>query len=107
MVPLFHYLSKQRGRDHTMNPFIVGLEQHDFNILRNCPKADLHNHFALGGSRSYIKEITGIDIRPIDRPLSSMNQMDSWSRKYIGSQFDSADGRNLLIEAVFQQAKAD
>ena len=90
-----------------MNPFIEGLEQHDLNILRNCSKADLHNHFALGGSRSYIKEITGIYIPPIDRPLSSMSQMDAWSRKYIGSHFDSADMRKLLIEATFQQAKND
>lgn len=37
---------------------------------------NLHNHFVPGGSRSYIRDTTGIDILPVDRPISSMKEMD-------------------------------
>ena len=33
--------------------------------------------------------------------------MDSWSSKYIGNHFNSPEGRKLLIEATFAQAKFD
>ena len=32
------------------------LRHHDRAGLRMIPKADLHNHFVLGGSRSFLKE---------------------------------------------------
>ena len=36
-----------------------------------------------------------------------MREMDAWSGKYIGTRFDSPEGRKLLIEATFAQAKYD
>ena len=36
-----------------------------------------------------------------------MSEMDAWSGKYIGSRFNSPEGRRLLIEATFKQAKYD
>lgn len=36
-----------------------------------------------------------------------MNEMDAWSAKYIGNRFNSPEGRKLLIEAAFVQAKYD
>ena len=36
-----------------------------------------------------------------------MNEMDSWSAKFIGNRFNSTEGRKLLIEATFAQAKYD
>ena len=33
-----------------MNRFMDALEQGNLETLRKYPKADLHNHFALGGS---------------------------------------------------------
>ena len=33
--------------------FIEALKQGDMESIRRCPKADLHNHFVLGGSRKY------------------------------------------------------
>ena len=36
-----------------------------------------------------------------------MNEMDAWSSQYIGNRFNNSEGRKLLIEAAFAQAKSD
>lgn len=55
--------------------FIEALESENLVNIWDFPKADLHNHFVIGGSREYI--------------------------------FNSPEGRRLLIEAAFEQAKYD
>lgn len=55
--------------------FITALKQNDLQTLRSIPKTDFHNHFVLGGSRSYIKQKTGYDIRPIKEPINSMDEV--------------------------------
>ncbi len=87
--------------------FIEALEKGDLEAIRKIPKADLHNHFVLGGSREFIKDKTGYEIYPITSPLNSMREMDAWSSKYIGNRFNTPEGRRLLIEATFVQAKRD
>ena len=87
--------------------FAEALKSESIENIRKFPKADLHNHFVLGGSREYIFNRTGYEIKPITKPLKSMSEMDAWSGKYIGDHFNSAEGRRLLIEATFAQAKAD
>lgn len=37
-----------------MNRFTYALKQRNLEELRKYPKADLHNHFVLGGSRSFL-----------------------------------------------------
>lgn len=87
--------------------FVEALKNENIDQIRSFPKADLHNHFVLGGSREFIKARTGYEITPISKPLASMSEMDAWSGKYIGNRFNSPEGRKLLIEATFAQAKAD
>ena len=87
--------------------FTEALKSGNIDNIRTFPKADLHNHFVLGGSREYIFNKTGHKIDPITKPLRSMSEMDAWSGKYIGDHFNSPDGRRLLIEAAFAQARAD
>lgn len=87
--------------------FTKALKSGNLENIRRFPKADLHNHFVLGGSRDYIYRKTGYDIKPITKPLNSMRDMDTWSNKYIGDHFNRPEGRKLLIEATFAQAKAD
>ena len=90
-----------------MMTFTDALKSADLSAIRSFPKADLHNHFVLGGNREYIFEKTGYEIDPISKPLTSMNEMDAWSAKYIGNRFNGTEGRKLLIEATFAQAKHD
>lgn len=87
--------------------FISFLKSKDLNAIKTIPKADLHNHFSLGGNREYIKMVTGTDIPYFDGVLSSMEDMDSWNNKYIGEKFHNSEMRELLIEATFYQAKID
>ena len=87
--------------------FVEALDSQDLETIRRFSKADLHNHFVLGGSREYIFDKSGYKIESITTPLKSMSEMDSWSSKYIGNRFNSPEGRKLLIEATFEQAKSD
>ena len=41
-----------------MNSFTYALEQRNLEELRKYPKADLHNHFVLGGNRMFIYQKT-------------------------------------------------
>jgi len=87
--------------------FIEALETGNYDLLKRVPKADLHNHFILGGNRDYIKERTGINIPVLDKKLTSMSDMHSWVSNNIGNIFDTTVKRRLAIEACFQQAKDD
>ena len=87
--------------------FMAALKDHDIETLKKVPKADLHNHFVLGGNRQYIKKRSGISIPCHQGVLSSMQDMHDWNGEYIGEKFDSTQMRKLLIEATFVQAKED
>lgn len=87
--------------------FIDELKQKNIEGIRRFPKADLHNHFVLGGSRKYLHEHKGVNIEPIREPLHSMDEMHAWNEKNIGQVFNSPEGRRLLINAAFVQAKED
>ncbi|MDT8719541.1 adenosine deaminase [Clostridium sp. 19966] len=94
-------------RDFYSEKFIKALRNLDVADLRRIPKADLHNHFVLGGSREYIKLKTGIEIPFLHEVLSSMQAMHDWNNKYMGESFNNKEMRKFLIEATFVQAKED
>ena len=87
--------------------FTEALKLGNLDEIKSFSKADLHNHFVLGGIREFILSKTGYNILPISAPLKSMSEMDAWSGRYIGNRFNSQEGRRLLIEATFEQAKKD
>lgn len=87
--------------------FINAIKQGSLTDIRKCEKADLHNHFVLGGSRRYLKEHAGRNIQPIIKPLLSMDEMHAWNVANIGDYFNSAEGRRMLIKAAFAQARED
>ena len=87
--------------------FTDALKHGDLEAVRRCPKADLHNHFVLGGSRKYLRRHSGKDIQPIKTPIHSMNEMHAWNAKNLGGYFETAEGRRMLIRAAFTQAKED
>jgi len=87
--------------------FTDALIQEDLKAIRRCPKADLHNHFVLGGNRQFLFDHSGKDIQPIKEPLHSMDEMHAWNSRNTGGYFETAEGRRLLIRAAFSQAKED
>jgi adenosine deaminase len=94
-------------KDKYSKAFIEALINKDLNSIRRIPKADLHNHFTLGGNREYIRTLTGIDIPPFDGVLTSMQDMHDWNSRFLGERFHNSAMRRLLIDAAFVQAKAD
>lgn len=90
-----------------MDDFITALEQRNLEKIKSFPKSDLHNHFVLGGSRRYLRQMTGIQIGPIHGRLSSMDEMHAWNRDNLGKRFDTPEMRRILIGATFQQASDD
>lgn len=89
------------------NTFITALKNNDLATIKEIPKADLHNHFVLGGSRKYIERKIGYKIEPIKKVLKSMNEMHGWGNENLGDRFNTREMRKLLIEAAFVQAKED
>ena len=87
--------------------FTDALIQGNTEAVRRCPKADLHNHFVLGGSRKYLLEHSGKDIQPIKTPIHSMDEMHAWNSRNLGDSFETSEGRRMLIRAAFAQAKED
>lgn len=80
--------------------FETALANHDGEALIACPKSELHTHAILGGSRSFVRERTGIDVVPLDRVLASMDEMHEWvSANRIGEAFPGAAGRMLARRA--------
>jgi len=87
--------------------FTEALWRENLEAIRKSPKADLHNHFVLGGSRKYLLKQSGRNIQPIMKPLHSMEEMHAWNAANIGHFFDTPNGRRMLIKAAFMQAKED
>ena len=87
--------------------FTDALIQGDLEAVRRCPKADLHNHFVLGGSRKFLREHSGKDIQPIKKPMHSMDEMHAWNSHNLGAFSETSEGRRILIRAAFLQAKED
>ena len=68
--------------------FADALRCGDLEAVRKCLKADLHNHFVLGGSREYLHRHLGRDIQPIKNPIHSMDEMHIWNAQNMGDYFD-------------------
>lgn len=90
-----------------MDDFAGALKQRNMEKIRSFPKSDLHNHFVLGGSRRYLRRMTGVQIEPVKSPLLSMDEMHAWNEKNLGERFNTPEMRRLLIRAAFQQAEDD
>ncbi len=94
-------------KDIYSEAFIEALENKNLATIRKIPKADLHNHFPLGGNREHIRKLVGIDIPFYDGILTSMQDMHDWNSKYLGEKFHNSRMRKLLIDSAFVQAKTD
>lgn len=87
--------------------FVEALEAGDLARLRRVPKADLHNHFFLGGHREHVRAWLGVAIPPLTQPLASMGDMHRWIAEHVGSTFEGRHGRMRAFEACLVQAARD
>ncbi|MDO8799682.1 hypothetical protein [Phenylobacterium sp.] len=89
-----------------MSAFQTALEAGDLAGVRACPKADLHLHAIGSGNRDFLRARTGRDIVPVDRVLTSMDDMHAWTGEHLAGLFQG-QGRALAFEATFVQAACD
>jgi adenosine deaminase len=54
-----------------------------------------------------VARVTGRDIAPLERPLTSMAEMHVWINRRFGSVFAGSEGRLKAFEAAFVQARFD
>jgi adenosine deaminase len=90
-----------------VSDFITALKTGDKDAVRRAPKADLHIHGFGGGDRAFVRERTGVDIRPLDRVLGSMAEMHAFVEAHLLPAFPGLAGRALALEATFVQARKD
>jgi len=90
-----------------VSDFVTALQTGDVEAIRRAPKADLHIHGFGGGDRSFVRERTGVDIRPLDRVLGSMAEMHAFVEQNFLPAFPGLAGRALALEATFVQARKD
>ena len=82
--------------DKWSEAFIKALKDGDTEQVKRIPKADLHNHFVLGGSRAFIRERKELVIPALEGILHSMQEMARWNQENIGKYFESGEGRRLF-----------
>ena len=83
--------------------FAEALEESDLDTLMKIPKADRHTHMELAGNPKFIFKRTGVWIPPLREPLANMEEMHRWVGRHIGERFGDTSGKQLLIEACFEQ----
>lgn len=54
-----------------------------------------------------MREHAGKDIKSLEKPLHSMDEMHTWNSENLGDSFETTEGRKMLIRATFAQAKED
>lgn len=85
--------------------FQRALKAKDLDAIRGFPKTDLHNHGWAGADPLSVAKILGRKVAPLDRKLSSMDEMHAWA----GGNFGNIDPklRPQLFEAAFVRAAQD
>ena len=85
-----------------MNAFERALKTEDLEAIRQCPKADLHNHGAAGADPSSVERIIGRRFVPLDHKLTSIKEMHAWAEANLN--FDPRFERELLAAAFARGA---
>ena len=85
--------------------FQRALRAGDLEAIRKCPKADLHNHGWAGADPASMEAIIGRKVAPLDRKLTSMDEMHAWAGEHFGNIDQTL--RPRLFEAAFARAASD
>lgn len=82
--------------DDNSNLFIKALEKNDVNLIKKIPKAEFHNHSALGCDRKLLTQY-GVHI-PNFEEINSIEEMNVFSKKYVSKFTKTEEGFKILIE---------
>ena len=81
--------------DDNSNVFIEALEKNDVDLMKKIPKAEFHNHSALGCDRKLLIKY-GVHI-PEFEEINSIEEMDIFSKKYVSKFTKTEEGFKFLI----------
>ena len=82
--------------DDNSNVFIEALEKNDVDLMKKIPKAEFHNHSALGCDRKLLIKY-GVHIPKFEK-INSIKEMDIFSKKYVSKFTKTEEGFKFLIE---------
>lgn len=87
--------------------FINALKKNDLDLLKNIPKADLHNHFKYGGTIDYFNSEENKNISIPPKRFGSIEKMQEWQKMNIIPKFTGSNGILERAYGTFLQAKSD
>ena len=79
--------------------FIQSLKNNDYEMLKQFPKADLHNHAVFSCDREYLIK-NGINI-PSNERVNNITDLINFARKYIKPLQNDKDGLTILLNGTF------
>jgi len=91
--------------DKNSQNFIEVLQNNDLIAVQKVPKAEAHNHGALGGNIEYIRDRFGIHLKSNNKKFKDILSMEEFIKKEGLIQGVLTLDKN--IEAAFVQAKID
>lgn len=92
-------------KDNNSKIFIEALEKNNVNLIKKIPKAEFHNHSALGCDREMLKKY-GINIPKCEK-INSIEEMNIFSKKYVSKFTKTEEGFKFLIENTIVSAIND
>ena len=87
------------------NLFKEALKNNEIELMKKVPKAEFHNHSALGSDRKLL-EIIGVKV-PKLKKIHSIEEMRDFSKKYLSSLTQVESGYKSLIENTIISAIED
>ena len=92
-------------KDNKSDLFEEALKNKDIELMKKVPKAEFHNHSALGSNRSLLETI-GVKIPKFEK-INNIEEMRKFSKKYISSLTQEENGFKVLIENTIISALND
>lgn len=87
--------------------FVNALQNGDLGQVRKIPKSDLHNHIPLGGSRTFLRKLTGYSVPMLTEKFTSILEMNAWCKKNIKGNLNVPNEFVARTLAAFLQAEYD
>lgn len=87
--------------------FIDGLVNSKKNVVKNVPKADLHNHAVFGGGQQDFQDLTGVRVMPPETQFSTFCEFSDWCDKQVSNRFRNKIGFLQRLESTLITGKAD
>lgn len=87
--------------------FVEALQNGNLDQIRKIPKSDLHNHVPLGGSRAFLRKLTGYSVPMLTEKFTTILEMNAWCKKNLKGKLNVPNEYVARTLAAFLQAEYD